>query len=269
MNHKVRSSSYAGLLGLLGLLILAGSCTPRTGGEQVLLTSLDKEIKEIRPGILEGYLPPEDLPNSLQLVPPPPEEGSAEWELDMAKSAHYLALNDESRTAQAVTDADLHFPAAVEAFNGILDVRISEELTPMVYMILRRSLADAGLSTYAAKDHYERPRPFMVNGHPTCTPEEEEYLSKDGSYPSGHTAIGWAWALILTELFPEQADAILERGREYGISRNVCNVHWHSDVVSGRMVGAAAVARLHANTDFLADMAAARMELDKITGRKQ
>jgi len=79
-------------------------------------------------------------------------------------------------------------------------------------MILRRTLADAGLSTYAAKNHYQRHRPFMVNNTPTCTPDEEEALRKDGSYPSGHTSIGWAWALILTEVFPDQADVILERG---------------------------------------------------------
>jgi acid phosphatase (class A) len=101
----------------------------------------------------------------------------------------------------------------------------------------------------------------MENGTPTCTPEEEEYLSQDGSYPSGHTAIGWTWALILTELFPGQTDVLLERGKEFGISRNVCNVHWHSDVVAGRMIGAATYARLHANADFLVDMEAAKAEI--------
>jgi acid phosphatase (class A) len=144
----------------------------------------------------------------------------------------------------------------------VLDVEISEENTPHLYMILRRSLADAGLSTYAAKNHYQRKRPFMLNNTPTCTPDEEAMLREDGSYPSGHTAIGWAWALILTEVFPEQTDAILERGKQFGISRNVCNVHWHSDVVFGRMMGAAAVAALHANTDFAIDLEAAKKEVE-------
>ena len=76
-------------------------------------------------------------------------------------------------------------------------------------MLLRRTLADAGLSTYTAKNNYQRKRAFMVNEKPICTPEEAEGLRKDGSYPSGHTAIGWAWALILSEIAPERADAIL------------------------------------------------------------
>jgi len=136
-------------------------------------------------------------------------------------------------------------------------------------VILRRTLADAGLSTYAAKDHYQRPRPFVVNNTPTLIPGEEDHLAEDGSYPSGHTAIGWAWALILTEFFPEQTDAILERGKEFGISRMVCNVHWYSDVVAGRMMGAATVARLHANEDFLVDMEVAKMELGKLRSQNK
>jgi acid phosphatase (class A) len=170
---------------------------------------------------------------------------------------------DGPRKEQAAKDAVLNFPDATDAFNIVLDIKISEETTPNLYIILRRALTDAALSTYTAKNHYRRNRPFMVNGSPTCTPESEEQLSKDGSYPSGHTAIGWAWALILAEIFPENTNVILERGKEFGISRNVCNVHWHSDVTAGRMMGAATVARLHADDGFLADLHAAKKEIQK------
>ena len=47
----------------------------------------------------------------------------------------------------------------------------------------------------------------------------------------------------------------------FGESRNVCNVHWYSDVVAGRLVGAAAVAKLHDNKQFLAAMDAARSDI--------
>jgi len=113
----------------------------------------------------------------------------------------------------------------------------------------------------AAKHRYNRTRPFMVNGEPTCTPDKEAGLAENGSYPSGHTSIGWAWALILAELTPDRGDAIVARGRSYGESRLVCNVHWHSDVLSGRFMGSAVVARLHADPQFRRDMDAARVEL--------
>ena len=244
---------------LLSVIIL--SCTQQTTTNQQAVTSLSKEVKEISPGILEGYLSKEKIPNSLKLVPPPPEEGSAAYMLDQAVAAKYVALDDEDRKAQATKDAILAFPEATDAFNIVLNVKISKENTPHLYMILRRTLADAGLSTYAAKNHYQRKRPFMVNNTAICTPDEEAALRKDGSYPSGHSAIGWAWALILSEVFPNQADVIMERGKQFGISRNVCNVHWHSDVVYGRMMGAAAVAVLHSNTDFMIDLEAAKTEV--------
>ena len=45
------------------------------------------------------------------------------------------------------------------------------------------------------------------------------------------------------------------------MSARNCGVHYPSDVEAGRTVGAALVARLHAEPQFLADMAAAKAEL--------
>jgi acid phosphatase (class A) len=243
------------------------ACTPQTSNVEQPVTSLSLEIPEVHTGILQGYLEQEDLPNSLVLLGPPPEDGSAAFALDQEKAAMFVALEDEARKAQAVKDAILYFPEATEAYNIILKTKITEESTPHLYIILRRSLADAGGCTYGAKNKYQRQRPFVVNDTPTCTPDDEEMLRGDGSYPSGHTAVGWAWALILAEVFPDQADAILERGKEFGLSRNVCNAHWHSDVVAGRLMGAAAVARLHANEQFVIDLNAAKAEINEIRSK--
>ena len=114
---------------------------------------------------------------------------------------------------------------------------------------------------------YNRKRPFMINNTPICTPADEAALRKDGSYPSGHTAVGWAWALVFSEVLPAKRDAILKRGYEFGESRMICNVHWHSDVETGRIIGAAAVASLHANATFQNDLAAAKEEVKKMTSQ--
>jgi acid phosphatase (class A) len=218
-------------------------------------------VPEIRAGFLRGYLAPNALPNSLALIPSPPAAGSAALALDEEFSRRSLDLQGTPRWKLAAEDADLMFPHAAGTFSCSLNAPITEQDTPHLYTLMRRSLSDAALSTYAAKDHYKRARPFMVNKAPTCTPDKEARLRDDGSYPSGHTAIGWAWALILSEIAPDQMDAILARGRAYGQSRVVCNVHWESDVIEGRTVGAAAVARLHDDSTFLADLAAAKVEL--------
>jgi acid phosphatase (class A) len=224
-------------------------------------------VPEIHPGILAGYLPPEALPNSLALIPPPPAQGSAGFAFDEEVSQKALALRDTFRWKLAIEDANLKFPEAAGAFSCAMGIPITENDTPHLYMLLRRTLTDAGLSTYTAKNHYQRMRPFMVNEKPICTPEDENLLRKDGSYPSGHTALGWAWALILTEISPDRADAILARGRAFGESRVICNVHWHSDVVEGRFMGAAAVARLHADPVFRAELGAAKAEIAAVRSK--
>lgn len=226
--------------------------------------SLSSQITEIHPGIIQGYLDSKTLPNSLYLMPEAPVPGSAAQKLDNAISQKYFSLQGTPRWEMAKKDADLSFPNAANTFSCAMGIPINEKQTPHLYLLLRRTLADAGLSTYTAKNHYQRVRPFMLNRKPICTPEDREGLKNDGSHPSGHTAIGWAWALILAEIAPQHADAILARGRAFGESRIICNVHWHSDVVEGRFMGASAVAKLHSDLQFLSDLEAARKEVTSL-----
>ncbi len=246
-------------IGLLVVLAFAvGGCANQAPAPDLA------PVPEIRPGILAGYLPPDELPDSLALLPPPPATGSPGEALDREIAARSLKLQGSPRWALAAADADLMFPHAANLFSCALGLTVSQAHTPHLYRLLRRTLADAGLSTYRAKKHYSRKRPFMVNGGPVCTPHEETHLRKDGSYPSGHAAIGWAWALILAELAPERADKLLARGWTFGQSRVICNVHWQSDVLMGRTMGAAAVARLHADPAFREAMQAARKEVNTL-----
>lgn len=240
------------------LLILTGCQTPTAPPP----TSAEV-VGEFRPGsgYLRGYLDPKALPDSLALLPKPPAGESAALAADLAVYKATRAERGTPRWDIATRDANLKFPQAASAFACTLDLPVSAEQTPHLNMLLRRTLLDAGLSTYAAKDSYKRQRPFITQGDATCTPAEEAALAKDGSYPSGHAAVGWAWALALVEVDPERTNALLERGYAFGQSRVICGVHWQSDVDAGRLMGAAAVARLHADPTFVAQLAAARTEV--------
>ncbi len=220
------------------------------------------------PGFVAGYLPKEALPDSLALLPPPPATGSAAQARDEEAAKNALALNGTPRWNLAALDADLSFPNAAGTFSCALDAPVTEADTPHLYVLLRRSMTDAGLATYAAKDAYKRARPFMVNNQPICSPEYRKRLEDNGAYPSGHASLGWAWALILSEIAPERTNAILARGSAFGDSRSICNVHWESDVAGGRLVGAGVVARLHAEAAFRADLEAARKELAAVRSKK-
>ena len=219
------------------------------------------ELKSPRPGFVPGYLQAGTWVDSLALLPPPPSAGSAAQLADDAAYQASRKLKDSARWVQAEKDAVLAFPKAAEVFQCALGVGISAEATPHLNMLLRRTLADAGLATYKAKDFYKRQRPFMAASDAICTPHEEASLRKDGSYPSGHAALGWAWGLVLTEVAPERANAVVQRARDFGQSRTVCGVHWQSDVDAGQLVASAVVAQLHGVADFNEQLALARKEV--------
>jgi len=210
-----------------------------------------------------GYLK-EAAPDSLAISPPPPEPGSLWAELDTTIAKEAVTLRGSARFEQARRDANMNFPESAQHFSCALGIPVDEAHTPTLYQMLRRTQVDAGhYAVHQAKDHYRRPRPFMVSGEPTCTPDHESGLRLNGSYPSGHTAIGWTWALMLAEIAPERATDILQRGRSYGHSRVVCNVHWYSDVMQGQALAASLIASLNGNAEFTGDIAKAREEVAK------
>lgn len=141
-----------------------------------------------------GYLEKSELPDSLQLVPPPPQDDSAALANDETVSKAMLALRGTPRWELAAQDAVLRFPAAATHFSCALGIQIDQTSTPHLVRVLERSMRDASTATSAAKARYQRPRPFMRNAQPMCTPDDDAALRKNGSYPSGHTAIGWTWA---------------------------------------------------------------------------
>ena len=249
----VRNRALKGIFMVLFCVLLTGGCE-----------STHKIASEPPSQLLKGYLALKDLPNSVVLIPKVPGPDSAEFALDREMSHYFIKLKGTERWYLAIADANLHFPEAAGTFSCSLNAPISKAETPILYRMLQKTVIDAGLSTYNAKDEYERVRPFIQNKLPSCTPEEEARLKYSGSYPSGHTAIGWAWALILSNMAPDRADKIKLRGKAFGESRMVCNVHWNSDVLAGRTVGTAVVEKLFSNQEFLSDLALAKEELAMI-----
>jgi acid phosphatase (class A) len=215
-----------------------------------------------------GYLPRGATPDSLLLNPPPPAAGSAAEARDVAAANAALTLQGTPRWDLAKRDAELFGPTATAAFACAAGVAIGPQTTPKLDALMRRAARDLAGATYPTKRKYMRPRPFVVNGKPMCTPEGEKGLRGDGSYPSGHSALGYGWGLILAQAIPDRAAQLVARGRSFGDSRRICNVHWLSDVEEGRIVAAAVVARMNAEPAFLADLAAVRAEVAAVTTRE-
>ena len=213
--------------------------------------------------ISSGYLGMPNVADIAKVSPPPPARGSVAQIRDEEAAGAAVALRGTARWEQARIDADLFTPTATATFSCAAGFVIGAETTPRLNELLRRAAADMALGSMPVKRQYQRQRPFMVNGEATCTPQDEAMLRQDGSYPSGHSAIGYGWGLLMAELVPDRAALLVARGRAFGDSRRICNVHWLSDVEEGRVIATAVVARLHADTAFQRDLKKARDEIAK------
>jgi acid phosphatase (class A) len=184
-------------------------------------------------------------------IPPPPQADGA---LELAERAIVRGPWTAERRQQALEDNQID-PFA--AFDNVLGPNFTGANFPATAAVLDRAGRAAGFAGDPIKFVHRRDRPFVHDDSiVTCIPRPTSY-----SYPSGHAALGFGWSLVLAELIPSRADAIINRGRDFTWSRVVCGVHYPSDAEAGRTVAAAAIARLHADPDFQRELVAARAEL--------
>jgi acid phosphatase (class A) len=188
------------------------------------------------------------------LVGPPPAAGSPR---DAADRLSMRAPVSAERFAQA--QADLRYDPWT-TFRAPMGERFVRERLPRTAALLARVTEAVEPPVDAAKTHYARTRPY-VEDISILRCDAPANPSATNSYPTGHGAAGWAWALTLAELSPSRANAILERGRAFGDSRVICGYHFPSDVDAARVIAAAVIARLHADAGFRREVDAARREI--------
>ena len=225
-----------------------------------LPTAAQSGITVSRPPVVSGYLTPEQRPDHTVFLPAPPAPESVLGTADMALYRATRALEGSARWRLAAHDADIGQRDLLRDFTCSLGVDLGAVQAPAVTRLLTRASADLFPLVGASKDYYKRPRPYLVEKLPLCIVPSEE-LTRGGAYPSGHSAAGWLYALLLAETAPDHAAAILGRGRAYGESRVVCGVHYLSDIEGGRTLATALLAALNGSAEFAADLTAARSEL--------
>lgn len=206
----------------------------------------------------KGYLPKGAL-DGTALLGPPPAPDSLVGQADRKRFDETRGLEGSPRWSLATQDADLS-KGVLHRFSCAVGAQIGDN-TPTLKRLLFKLQFDVRDVGNVPKDHYARPRPLIGNDKPLCV-KRETWMVTNASYPSGHSMIGWGWALVLSELAPDRAEALMESARDFGESRVICGVHYESDVEAGRILGSAMVAREHAEPAFKADLARAKLELE-------
>lgn len=193
-------------------------------------------------------------------VPPPPARNSPEAEKDRQIFLATRALKDTPRWSMA--QADNAEERILESYACALGYTPTRETNPKLAAMMLRMSRDVRSAVAGPKMKYRRARPYFGESGPICI-KRSLGLALSPDYPSGHATWGWTVGLLLAEVAPDRADAILTRARGYGESRVICGVHNASSVEAGKHNAENLFAALWGSEAFKTDLAAARAEFDE------
>ena len=246
--------TYPKILLLLVLCLVATSASARKKPRQIVSNDT-------------VYVKPYEMPNAGYYLPAPPDTASMEFFDDMIQWQWGKTQRNTPRGRQANMESPWE-PYIMESIMSQclgLDT-ICAEKTPALARFLKRAYNTGNKSTAAAKALYMRTRPFVQMGEDTWAEYDTDFLRTNGSYPSGHTSLGWGTALVFAEMWPELQDTIMRRGFQFGENRIITGAHYQSDVTAGYLCASAAFARAHLHPEFDQDIEAARAEYKRLKG---
>lgn len=256
-HHNIRNRILAGAFALAAMATVHHAAAG---------TSMEDYAKE---KASPKYFTPEEMPDPLKFLPPPPGWTSPLFAGDYAAYLWGKTVRPTERGDTAIKHAAYLFDEISETFADAFGMKVTKEKTPAIHKVLFKGVVTAMHSYAQTKKTYGRARPFVRYGEGTPFPEDEKNLKDNGSYPSGHTVRGWCLGLLASEINPARQNELLKLGYEYGESRVIIGYHWKSDVEAARAVASAVYARLHTSEEFLADMAAARKEFAAIKNARK
>ncbi|WP_245656809.1 phosphatase PAP2 family protein [Sphingomonas asaccharolytica] len=212
------------------------------------LPPAEAAVAKAEPSLLD----PAEFAPARTFAPPPPHNSRLEaLELQQVKALRAAASPE--RLAQAERDGDTENPTAFDQATGRDLARL-----PATYALLTRIQRETNNVVSAGKDYFRRLRPYGVD-------PQMAHCGKgkvaDRSYPSGHGGMAWSVGWALARLMPDRAPAIIARAQDYALSREICGVHFQSDLEASHGVAVVIADRLLADPRLADQVAAARREL--------
>jgi acid phosphatase (class A) len=193
-------------------------------------------------------------------LPAPPRPDSKAQKRDLAISLAWQGLRTPASIALAQVDSD----RSVFQFGAFLGPSFASQRLPVAARFFEEVAEDEAAIGAAAKQHWRRPRPFVVSGevHP-CVAQPPT-----NSYPSSHATIGMLYAEILARMLPEQRLRLLARARQYAANRVVCGVHFKTDIEAGKRAGSIEAFAMFRNRAFEKEFAEASAEIRSALGAR-
>lgn len=209
------------------------------------------------------FLAPADVDPS-RLVPPPPKDGSDTQKRELAEVRRLIKTRTPERLAQAKWDNEHEDPSA---FAAVIGPGFDLSKLPATAKLLEAIQSEQAVANGRAKFFFNRSNPVVAAAaadYPNWTCDTNPRNPADRpmrSYPSGHVTMGYTFAVVLSALIPEKAQAILARAADYGYSREICGDHYHTDIEASQAFGTAIGVLLLNNAALKPQLKAARAEL--------
>ena len=203
-----------------------------------------------------AMLDPSDFDAS-RFLPPPPAQDSARTRAELSELEAFAATTSKEHKAAAAADAKDETP---DIFNAAIGFDIAS--VPQTQKLLQIVVDEEEPDTKAAKAYFHRLRPYaVIPSLHTCTPTKPGKAANANSYPSGHATLAFSMGVVLAQVMPDRAQAILARSAEYAENRLICGVHYRSDIVAGQQFGTVLALKLMQRPAFQQQMATSAAEL--------
>jgi acid phosphatase (class A) len=195
-----------------------------------------------------------------QYLPAPPADDSAQTKAELKELLEIQATRTPEQEKAAIADAEEN----VWRFADVMGADFDAAKLPKTAALFDRIVATEDVVDDHAKKAFNRPRPYMLDEqiHPLLK------KSKSGSWPSGHSTIGYLMATVLGEMVPEKRNELFTRAAGYAENRLVAGFHYRSDTVMSRTGAALIAQKMEEQPDFKTEFDAAKAELRTQLGLK-
>lgn len=176
------------------------------------------------------------------MIPPPPANGSPEDRADLQAVKDWT----RTRTKEMCDRFAVQKNAQIRTFFSQ-----APNYTPEQEKIFCRVISDVTKAVGILKDSWGRPRPPARDSSIRTCPGGS---SSGQAYPSGHAAISRAYALLLAQMDPANANRYFEEAKQAGLYRVIGSVHHPLDIIAGAELSDVMFAKMLENPAFQEDL---------------